>query len=392
MRRTIAGMLWIVLGLLTPRAVFACMWDSDTLANEAKGLPETVQIITGRFERNPPLFYEMRLKRVAAELAKDPGLLNDYDDAGVACDRLSRDDEAIAWMQQKRARLEAADRAAPEIKEQWYRYYANIGTFRAHRWLRAGADRAHIAEMQQARTEIARAIDINPDAHFGREKVQLGFMDWLIAPGAKWSSEAGQIRALIPESNDRDAIRKGLCGLIVLGNAWESVDLFLVLSDQSVGRKPTVCYLAALRCKELLSQGRHSLHPERFPDSAILPYLSGRRLGLAGDIPKEVEGQYHQLRAEAEAWQQSRTDYMMTRLKAGRHPDTDPTFWNAWKETPPPSLDLPWYRVFAARIFTPQYLYNMAPLFALGLLMLAAGLWLVRWSMNRRAAHTLKKV
>lgn len=161
MRRTIRGIVWILIAILTPRTAFACLWDTDTLANEAKGLPEVVQVVTGRFERNPPLFYEMRLKRVTAELDREPGLLGDYDDAAVACDRLSRDDDSIVWMQKKRARLEKMDRTEPENKNHWYRYYANIGTFRAHRWLQAGADRKRIVEVKEARAEIAKAIEIN---------------------------------------------------------------------------------------------------------------------------------------------------------------------------------------------------------------------------------------
>jgi len=166
--RSVYSSFWLIGLLLLPGLALACLWDMDTLANEAKGLPDVVQIITGRFERNPPLYYEMRLKRVTAELAKNPTLLADYDDAGVACDRLSRDDEAIAWMQKKRLILQQADPKSAEAKEHWYHYYANIGTFRVHRWFRAGADRKRIAEVQQARDEIAKAIEINPNAHFGR--------------------------------------------------------------------------------------------------------------------------------------------------------------------------------------------------------------------------------
>jgi hypothetical protein len=142
----------------------------------------------------------------------------------------------------------------------------------------------------------------------------------------------------------------------------------------------------------LLSQGRHSLHPDRFPDSDIKSFLSGRRLGLAGGIPKELEGQYHQLRAEAEVWQQSRTEYMMARLKAGRHPDTDPTFWSGWKETPPPSLDVPWYRVFAARIGTPEYFINTAGICLFVLVTIWAVQRLIRRIRNRRIVRALEKV
>src|SRR5438105_1575377 len=75
----------------------ACIWDRDTLATEVSGIMDTVRVITGRFERNPPLYYEMRLKRVAAEVVASPDKLELYDDAGVACDRLGRDDEALHW-------------------------------------------------------------------------------------------------------------------------------------------------------------------------------------------------------------------------------------------------------------------------------------------------------
>ena len=32
---------------------------------------------------------------------------------------------------------------------------------------------------------------------------------------------------------------------------------------------------------------------------------------------------------------------MLVRLDQGKHPDTDPQFWNEWKETPAPSLAVP---------------------------------------------------
>src|ERR1700712_637402 len=92
--------------LLLPSAVFACLWDRDTPADEAKGLPEVVAVLTGRFERNPPLYYRMRLDRVAKSLEAHPDDLAAYDDAGVACDRLGLGDEAVSWMEKKKARLD----------------------------------------------------------------------------------------------------------------------------------------------------------------------------------------------------------------------------------------------------------------------------------------------
>src|SRR5689334_3106579 len=119
--------LALLLGL--PASVAACLWDRDTPVDEARGLPEVVAVLTGRFERNPPLFYEMRLGRVTAYLRDHPKDLAAYDDAGVACDRLGRGDEAISWMEKKRGQLSARKPASPEVKEQLYRYHANLGTF-----------------------------------------------------------------------------------------------------------------------------------------------------------------------------------------------------------------------------------------------------------------------
>jgi hypothetical protein len=44
------------------------------------------------------------------------------------------------------------------------------------------------------------------------------------------------------------------------------------------------------------------------------------------------------LRSEAEIWQNARWKYLLPRLHQGKHPDTDPTFWNEWKETAPPKV------------------------------------------------------
>ena len=135
MKRALTA-LALLLGL--PLAVIACIWDRDTPVDEARGLPEVVAVLTGRFDRNPPLFYEMRLERVTDHLQSHPEDLAAYDDAGVACDRLGRGDEAISWMEKKRAQLDGLDASRPEVKEQLYRYHANLGTFLVHRWVRQG--------------------------------------------------------------------------------------------------------------------------------------------------------------------------------------------------------------------------------------------------------------
>ena len=360
-RGSVFRLLLVSLLLCVAQTAFGCLWDMDTLANEAKGLPDVVQVITGRFERNPPLYYEIRLKRVTAGLAKNPTLLEDYDNAGVACDRLSRDDEAIAWMGKKRVPLQKLDRNSAVGKENWYHYYANIGTFRMLRWLRAGADRKHIAEMEQARNEIATAIEINPNAHFGREKVQLAMIAWIVKPTVDlrgkektvnfWeyiadsdSAEYSQKLTFHYRSPTGDITQeewiKGLKGLIVLGDTWESVDTFDTLAWLLNSNKATIGYLARLRCQELVTHGRKPLFPDELPLDMVNLYAE-KDPGVYPDHLKGLQKKYQQLRTESEEWQQRRTDYMMVRLQAGRHPDTDTAFWNDWQDDGPPNMDMP---------------------------------------------------
>lgn len=91
---------------------------------------------------------------------------------------------------------------------------------------------------------------------------------------------------------------------------------------------------------------------------------------------KKMDEAYKTLRAEADEWQAQRTAYMMRRLKAGRHPDWDKTFWNEWQEPPAPSLYAPTARE--------RYMRNMniaaAVLGVLGTTFLA-----LRFAKKRRA-------
>ena len=147
---TVAALL-----LALPLSVAACLWDRDTPADEARGLPEVVAVLTGRFPRNPPLYYELRLKRVAAHLKDHPEDLDAYDDAGVACDRLGNP-SASEWMRLKREQLDRLEPSLPNVKEHRYRYHANLGTFLVHSWVRQGADRGKIDDVRRGAIKLRR--------------------------------------------------------------------------------------------------------------------------------------------------------------------------------------------------------------------------------------------
>ena len=353
--RRIAGVLGFILPLMClPAVTLACLWDRDTLRYEAKGLPGIVEVITGRFEREPPLYYEMRLERVTREIAADPARLDLYDDAGVACDRLHRGDEAVEWMAKKRAALDAMP-DSPEKKDHEYRYHANLGTFLAHQWLRGGADRASMQDMLDGCEHIKRAIEINPDAHFGREKYQLLAMEWIISPptpdepdhdvnpsGTIFDKLDGIDRprpyTIRTTTEWRPDAPDGLAGLIVMGDAWQSVDIYnaLGVALQAHGHT-SLDRLAILRARELIQSGKQSINEQLRADDPNLD-KAVERIDSFLTRPEQVDRFYTKARAAADDWHAKRTAFMMERLESGRHPDTDATFWDGYRETKPPRL------------------------------------------------------
>ena len=384
--------------------VHACLndRDTDTLTEEAKALPGMVEVITGRFERNPALYYEMRIQRIMGELKANQAQLPLYDDIAVAYDRIGKDDDALAWMARKRLHLGNTTSKDSAVHEAWYRYYANTGTFRVHRWLHNGADRKRISEVKQARAEIAKAIEIKPTAHFGRETYQLQTMEWIISKGRKKTGGDPVELARYIASDSKHPVTEGLAGLVVLGNAWESVDIFNALAYwlTRTKRSNKLAYLAQLRALELIDSGHGSLianMPGITIDGKAAPTgKESLRLrtqsmiwrGIAGK--DRVKARYHVLRTEAEQWQKTRTDYMMVRLKAGHHPDTDPTFWNAWHPQPAPSLSTGYWPDLIDKFTAPSFIINAiftaVFLFIVGSIIFLSVRGIVRWQRRQRLA------
>ena len=344
--------LLIIGALILAGPAWACLNDRDTttLADVAGKFPNAVQVITGRFPRNPPLYYEMRIKRITDDLKRNPNLLPEYDDIAVACDRVSRDDDAIAWMDKKRARMLALHTAggAPNSGDTpWYRYYANNGTFWVHRYMHSGGKRP-LSAVETAQSLIQKAIEVYPGAHYGRERFQVYAMDWMMS--ARYESMGECLVRSTYEDHDtsynpnRDKSKvDGISGIIVLGAGWESVDMFDGLAEafrwHRVRNSP-IAVLADLRVDELLRAGKRS----GWPGHPFLHYSSAPSAPVATHEYWSTESNYVRLRKEAEEWQAKRTAYMMERLQAGRHPNTDPTFWAEYKESPaPPIYNAPWF-------------------------------------------------
>lgn len=340
-----------------PALAHGCYNDRDTLGYELRNRPDVQRALTGRFERNPPLYYRMRVERLRR---KESLTSAERDDLAVALDRVGRSDEALAALTLK-------DRTTTMAK---YRFYANRGTIRAHRWLYRGAKATEVKDLQAAEADIDRALRLNPKAHFGREGTQLWVLRWFEANAqGKGSESLGGY--LLGHKEKADPLI-GLAGLTTLGAAWESSDVALAMGELAAeDMRYALAEMGVLRYRELLAAGRRSSSPGLSNAKAeslegIYDHLEGPR----GE--KSISREYADLRREAEAWQEARTAFLLAGLRKGRHPDTDPRFWAGWKDSPAPRLDP--QRLEPASVGRNRLLYVLLGLFALGFVALCVGM------------------
>jgi len=144
----------------------ACVWDYDTLKQERGRFPSTLELITGKFLRHSPEFYAWRIQDRLAKLASDPDNLAYHDDLAVAYEKTGQHDKAIETMLVKE-----------KLKPGLYETYSNLGTFH----ILAG-------DFEKGLPYIDKALAINPDAHFGRERYQ----KWLVEY-ALWRCKDGKL-------------------------------------------------------------------------------------------------------------------------------------------------------------------------------------------------------
>lgn len=370
---------------------WACFWDSDTLRTEANGMPGVVEAVTGFFPVYPDEYYERRIEIAEERLAADPDRLESYDDIAVSLDRLGDSTAAIAAIEPK---LAVVERLGDDAGDHLYRYHANIGTFHAHRWIRNGGDAEDLADLEAAREHISKAIEINPDAHFGREFVQLGAIEWLL------NSEAGSLNNMwigeyptmlssvlgvekmseyweeVPED-----VVLGLLGLVTLGAAQESVDVYTALAIAMTQQENTsLGLMAALRVDELVAQGLESLHPVAFKseDSQVLT-SDFYTLSLLEEDFAEVESYFDRAREAADEYRIEYASFVQQQLDSGLHPDTDEVFFDGEPEALLPEMPNGFYgRAGTARSVFIAMLLMVGFGFLIVTGMIAAVVWYIR--------------
>ena len=139
--------------------LFACLWDSETLLQERARFPTTLEIITGKFPRHTDEYYKWRLNDRKAKLAQDPKNHQLLDDIAISHEKIGDHKSAIRIATEQLSR--APDR---------YETLANLGTFYIHN-----------QQYKKGLTFIEKAIAVNPDAHFGRERYQAILVKYVLS-------------------------------------------------------------------------------------------------------------------------------------------------------------------------------------------------------------------
>jgi tetratricopeptide (TPR) repeat protein len=139
--------------------LLACGWDWDTMKMEKKAFPSVHEAIVGKFLRHSPELYEWRVRNRTKLIGTFPDSLHFYDDLAMAYDKTGRSREAVRVMLLKENR-------SPGL----YETYSNLGLFYMH-----------LGDMDSGCYYVKKALKINPNAHFGREKYQLYLGEYIIS-------------------------------------------------------------------------------------------------------------------------------------------------------------------------------------------------------------------
>jgi hypothetical protein len=310
----------VVVVFLVPSAALACLWDYDTLRQERSRFPDTLELITGKFLRHSPEFYEWRIADRKRKLEADPYNLSYYDDLAVAYDKTGRHDEAIKT-------ILAKDRLKPGL----YETEANLGTFLIHS-----------GKLKEGLVHIDNAIRINPDAHFGREKYQKALVEYVLKRGgAKTLPLMGpppeesyteprtgfafslRSDALQPlAADERAAAVKGILGIMRFGNYDSPIVLEALGSVLADG----VGYVPEQDAKRMAARAYLKASYEVKDEAAKAAYrkLAESSLNLQTRAPlARVEQDFQRELADAREWYERLRQDELSWIRDGKDPEAE---------------------------------------------------------------------
>ena len=300
--------------LVVTSSATACYNDIDTNLTELRDNLDVTKAIIGRFTIYPREYYRRRIEIQSAILKKDPNNLEAYDNISVAYDRVGDGDSALKWIREKRKHLTNA----PKI--QLYSTEANEGTFLIVRWIR-GHKPGDLTDAIESEKHIAKALEINPNAHFGREFAQLYSIQAMIACGKEehWESLFAETLIKIADKKhiDHKKLRFGIAGMMVLGAAWNMPAMIQAIANL-VPEETQVVNLCRMRIGAAIPEW----------DKNDYSIVNVKKVN-----PKE-RAVLQTLLSNGDEFQAHREAWILDQISKGRHPDTHPDFWKGFTDVP----------------------------------------------------------
>ncbi len=292
-------MLRIASCLVVSLLAAPCLWDTDTIDTELRGLPDALDLVVGRWHRHGEAYYRERIDRLgkASELS-----LADHDDLAVAYEKLGDQTSALAVMERKAQKLAATPDADHE-----YRRLANVGTFHAH----AG-------RYDDALVALKAAVALNPAAHFGREKYQIAVIE--VVRQAKARPEllsaksmleqvapevATGINGLFGRSGERavpdelDQLYQGVAGMVRFGGR-DSALLFGLLGEVFLARRDL--HLAWWALQRAVERGHPASEQMRRRLAGLESYWREGIAEMNSRVAIPTLELYREMRANADRW------------------------------------------------------------------------------------------
>ena len=303
----------------------ACGWDNDTLAAESKGLPDLLDALVGRVPIYPKEYYEFRANRSSQIVKQDPTNLDELDNLIVAYDKLGDSKHAFFYADLKRKAL-----LLTPNKEHEYRYYANLGTIEAHTWVR-NKNYSDKTLLDRSIKNLKKCIEINPNAHFGREIVQVKLVELMREAKniEEFPNEASQNDHLFEnwdawvtfvKATGAEKVQKGIVGIMTLGSGPDSPDLLCAVLPSLPKGAGHLVQLSEKRITDLWKSK---------PMFAGIGYRSNFHRPAE---PKLFEKEYAALAENTKLYREKLSEFIKSKVSQGKHPDVDPHFWDDWKE------------------------------------------------------------
>lgn len=304
------------------QASLGCAWDRDTIGDEVALFPEVSDAIMGRLKVMPKSFYEARIQILLKKNSKYS--LAELDDLTVAYDKLGDFPNALRYSKQKSELLKSEKNA-----DQEYRYWANLGTIEAHQALR-NRESVNTDLLQSSIGHLEKAVDLNPNAHFGRESVQIEALklieDQLGAGKLELEPKLKQQWDDFVKTTGADKVRKGIVGMMAFGSGPDNYELLTLLQSTIKDNEGNLQQMIEKRLTEVIGARRPFFE---FQNSANEPMYT-----------EQFQADYVVLKKDAQDYRELVEAYVDTKLNQGKHPDTDPKFWMDWKEKPRPNLKM----------------------------------------------------